>query len=50
MIVELRKSLYENETTEIIKRTKKSKCIQFSKFVAHNEYEFCDRQKNDFES
>ncbi len=49
MIVELKKNLYENKTTKIIERLKKLMCIQFSKFVAYNKYEFCDRQKNDFE-
>ncbi len=50
MIVELRKNLYENEMIEFIKRLKKLMCIRFSEFVAHNKYEFCDRQKDDFES
>ncbi len=49
MIIELRKNLCENETIEFIERLKKSMCIRFSEFVAHDIYEFCDRQKYDSE-
>ncbi len=50
MIVELKKDLYEDETTEFIERSKEFMCIRFSELVAHNKYEFCDRQKDDSES
>ncbi len=50
MIVELKKSLCEDEATEFIKRSERLMCIQFFEFVAHNKYEFCDRQKDNFES
>ncbi len=50
MIVELKKDLCENETIELIKRSKRSMCIRFFEFVAHDKYEFCDRQKDYFES
>ncbi len=50
MTVELKKGLCEDEATEFIERSEISMCIQFSELVAHDRYEFCDRQKNDFES
>ncbi len=50
MIVELKKNLCENKTTEFIKRSEKSMCIQLFELVAHDKYEFCDRQKSYFKS
>ncbi len=50
MIVELKKNLCEDETIEFIKRSKKSICIRSSELVAHDKYEFCDRQKDYSES
>ncbi len=50
MTVEVRKNLCEDKTTEFIERSKKSMCIRFSELVAHDKYEFCDRQKDYSES
>jgi hypothetical protein len=49
MIIELTKNSCENKMIEFIKRSQKSIYIQFFELVAHCKYEFCNRQKNDFE-
>ncbi len=41
MIVELKKDLCEDETTEFIWRLEELMCVQFSEFAAHDKFVIC---------